>query len=332
MAFLGKNLALDTGSCRGELLPWIEPCQSGAVELMIERMNDALLQLARRHRVPLTPIPTKATPRTMRYDDIQAVVFDIYGTLLISGSGDVGSTGAALNKEHAAHEALQAMGFDNPPPGKAVVTGLHEAIALDHGRCQERGVEFPEVDIVHIWHSVLHQLRENELLPPGEVDCERLAVEYELRANPVDTMPGAAQLLDQLQSAEMVLGIVSNAQFFTPIVWAASFGRTITEMGFAKYVQYYSYEHRQAKPGTYLYQLAADGLATRGIVPRQVLYVGNDMRNDIWPAQQVGFRTALFAGDQRSLRLRTDDPKVSTLQPNIVISHLSQLPEVVGLS
>ena len=36
MAFLGKKLALDTGSCRGELLPWIEPCQSGAVELMIE--------------------------------------------------------------------------------------------------------------------------------------------------------------------------------------------------------------------------------------------------------------------------------------------------------
>ena len=295
-------------------------------------MDEALLQLARQYRVPLVPIPTKATPRTMRFDDIQAVVFDIYGTLLISGSGDVGSTGAASSQEHAAREALRAMGIDDPPPGKAVAAGLHEAIALDHGHRQADGEEFPEVDIVHIWHTVVDQLRENELLPPGQVDGERLAVEYELRANPVDVMPGAAQLLDQLQAAEMVLGVVSNAQFFTPIFWAAAFGRTITEMGFASDVQYYSYEHRRAKPGTYLYQLAADALAARGIAPPQVLYVGNDIRNDIWPARQVGFRTALFAGDRRSLRLRTDDPKMATIQPNIVISHLSQLAEVVGLS
>ena len=46
----------------------------------------------------------------------------------------------------------------------------------------------------------------------------------------------------------------------------------------------------------------------------EVLYVGNDILNDIlkniWPAATVGWETALFAGDKRSLRLRTDDQRV----------------------
>lgn len=295
-------------------------------------MNDALLQIARRHRVPLTPIPTGATPRIPRLENIRAVVFDIYGTLLISGSGDAGSPGTALDKEQAAEEALRAMGLGDLPLGKEVVAGLQEAIVLDHQRYQQDGVDFPEVDIVGIWRTVVGRLRERKRLPPEEIDCQRLAIEYELRTNPVDAMPGAAPLLDRLQSAQRVLGIVSNAQFFTPIVWTASFGRTITEMGFASEVRYYSYEHRRAKPGTHLHRLAARGLGSRGIEAAQVLYVGNDMRNDIWPAHQVGFRTALFAGDRRSLRLRADDLSLSTLQPDIVISHLAQLAQVVGLS
>lgn len=41
-----------------------------------------------------------------------------------------------------------------------------------------------------------------------------------------------------------------------------------------------------------------------GIESSQTLYVGNDMLNDIYPAQQLGLKTAFFAGDQRSLRKR----------------------------
>ena len=81
----------------------------------------------------------------------------------------------------------------------------------------------------------------------------------------------------------------------------------------------------EGKPSTALYKEIAQTIATQDLSPAEVLFVGNDMRNDIWPASQVGMKTALFAGDQRSLRLREDDPRVSDTVPDIVITELSQL-------
>ena len=57
----------------------------------------------------------------------------------------------------------------------------------------------------------------------------------------------------------------------------------------------------------------------------QVAYIGNDRRNDMAPAQDVGFQTILFAGDARSLRMRDDDPTCNHVQPDLRITHLDQL-------
>ena len=52
------------------------------------------------------------------------------------------------------------------------------------------------------------------------------------------------------------------------------------------------------------------------------------MLKDIWPATQLGFKTALFAGDARSLRLREDDERCRGLKPDLVIDRLSQLAQL----
>jgi putative hydrolase of the HAD superfamily len=74
-----------------------------------------------------------------------------------------------------------------------------------------------------------------------------------------------------------------------------------------------------------LFQTAAQKLKERGILPPHVLYIGNDMLNDIYPAKATGFQTALFAGDRRSLRLRADDPRCKHLNADLVITDLDQL-------
>jgi putative hydrolase of the HAD superfamily len=71
--------------------------------------------------------------------------------------------------------------------------------------------------------------------------------------------------------------------------------------------------------------MAAQKIAEKGVSPASVLYIGNDMLNDIYPARQTGFKTALFAGDERSLRLRSDDPRCRGLRADLVITDLSQL-------
>ena len=53
--------------------------------------------------------------------------------------------------------------------------------------------------------------------------------------------------------------------------------------------------------------------------------MGNDIRNDIWPAQSVGFKTALFAGDKLSLRRRKDDPQCKQIEADLEITQLHQL-------
>jgi len=51
------------------------------------------------------------------------------------------------------------------------------------------------------------------------------------------------------------------------------------------------------------------------------------MLNDILPAQRIGFKTALFAGDKRSLRLRPDDARCEDIVPDIIVTDLLQLVE-----
>ena len=96
-------------------------------------------------------------------------------------------------------------------------------------------------------------------------------------------------------------------------------------------MQYFSYQHRHAKPGGYLYNLAAERLAELGVEPHEVVYVGNDVRNDVAPALRVGFRAVLFAGDRRSLRLRLEDPELRDLQPTATITNLEQLLPLIGV-
>ena len=68
-----------------------------------------------------------------------------------------------------------------------------------------------------------------------------------------------------------------------------------------------------------------DDFEARGIAPDETVYVGNDMLNDIGPAHKVGFRTALFAGDARSLRRRENDPVCAGVKPDFIVSHLQQV-------
>ena len=53
------------------------------------------------------------------------------------------------------------------------------------------------------------------------------------------------------------------------------------------------------------------------------------MLNDIAAAETVGFQTALFAGDQRSLRWRRDDMRVQGITPKTVVTQLSQLIDIL---
>lgn len=268
------------------------------------------------------PNPTKMAPRLSRLPDIGAVLFDIYGTLIISGSGDVGSD-RLDHRQKSLVETLKLFGLEASCDASEASEKFTEAIRLEHKKAKAAGVTHPEVDFREIWSTVLPSI----VSDASSIDYEAFAVEFELRVNPTWPMPYAESTLDGLRQRVSMLGIVSNAQFFTPLLFDALLNRNLEDLGVSQELTYFSYVHRLAKPGTELYELGKSKLNDLGISANQVLYVGNDMLNDVTAASQVGFRTALFAGDERSLRLRIDDDRVHGVEADIVVTELPQLFE-----
>jgi putative hydrolase of the HAD superfamily len=281
---------------------------------------------------PLAPQPTGVAPKLLPLQSVRAVLFDIYGTLFVSGSGDIG-TAQATDNDDAFWAALTALGLEGRvrKPTPAGSTLIETAIGAAHQRSREAGTEYPEVDITEIWRSVLAALSAE--LPPEDPDAasliRRLAVEYECRVNPVWPMPGLREVLAAQRSAGRLLGIVSNAQFYTPLLFQAFLQSELKGLGFQPSLCAFSYQTREAKPSTRLFERVLAVLRSDyNLPPQQTLYVGNDMLKDIWPAARLGCKTALFAGDQRSLRLREDDPRCENVEPDLIITDLRQLVEL----
>jgi putative hydrolase of the HAD superfamily len=293
----------------------------------------AAINCIRKHSKPLDPIPTEVAARLVPLDDVKCVLFDVYGTLFVSGSGDVGTV-MAMGGNAALDEALAGAGIEVTDEGAARRGGglFAEAIQSSHAVSRARGIDYPEVEIRAIWREVLVALKADGLIAevPDQAAILCLAIEYECRVNPVWPMPGVLEALDALRKKNLLLGIVSNAQVFTPSLFGALLDAMPEALGFQRELCAWSYESMRAKPGTAIFQKVLAHLnQEHGLSPENVVYVGNDMRNDIWTASRCGCRTVLFAGDKRSLRMRKDDPDCKGVTPDGVITDLRQLGKMM---
>lgn len=292
--------------------------QEGRVESIHQKTNQA--ELLNKLLSPLEPVPT-GTSCTIAPCQPKAIIFDIYGTLLISAAGDVGPD-SAEDDEQAFRQALGDGGWNEALLKESGTGFLREEIAKIHLQKKAQGIQYPEVDILQIWQRTLSRLG---LAIGEEHDLTIAALSYECRTNPVWPMPGLIKILSEFQARDIRLGILSNAQFYTPLLFEFLCGQSLRDLGFEQDLCLFSYRFGEGKPSPNLFASLAARLEKKGIAARQVLYLGNDMLKDIRPAASVGWQTALFAGDKRSLRLREDDPGVMNVQPDMVIDDLSQL-------
>jgi putative hydrolase of the HAD superfamily len=273
----------------------------------------------KRYARALKPIPTQATPKLEGLRTYQAVLFDVYGTLLISGAGEIGRGCASTLQREQLRQLLRRYAIGVSP--EHLKRAFEEAVQASHTASRQEGVDYPEVDIVQIWQHVL-----------GVADLAwiaEFALEYELLTNPVDPMPGVNDLLNAIRAADISMGLISNAQCYTTFVLEGLLGRSLANCGFNRHLLFYSWMEGHAKPSRVMFERARSALREMAIPAASVLYVGNDMRNDIVPAASVGFNTALFAGDQRSLRLRESDADCRHVTPDVIVTDLRQL--IVGI-
>jgi len=268
-----------------------------------------------KYLTPLKPMPTTLKPLGKSDAKIQCLLFDIYGTLFISGSGDISIARQSTQHLKKTGQLLRRFGIDTP--ADTIIKTFFDTIEAQHQVSKKQGNMYPEVKIDEIWMAVLNLDTQDA--------ARKFALEYELIVNPVYPMPNLREMLDACKSAKILMGIISNAQFYTPYLFQWFLDVDMEELGFDSDLTLFSHQYGCAKPSAYLFETARKRLQKRGIAPDRVLYLGNDMLNDIWPAALAGFKTALFAGDARSLRLREDVPECKGLSADLIITDLKQM-------
>lgn len=293
-----------------------------------ERDGDLLRRIGPLIR-PFRPKPAGLPPRLRPLPGVRAVLFDLYGTLLACRHDPVSRQDPARQASRFA-AALRAAGWrpSGSVAGRRAAELFHSLIKKELRNKRRAGIAHPEVEVGGIWAEAAGRLARDKLIPapPSRRMIAAMAVEAELRLNPVWPMPGAAETLRGLRRRGIRIGIVSNAQFYTPLLlrWLVLNG--LLPDAFDQRLAIYSYSLGEAKPSPRpLGKLLGACRRRFGITPAETICIGNDIRNDLLPAVRLGARTALFAGDRSSLRLRKGNAWCAGIRPDIVVTCLPQL-------
>ncbi|MBW7996329.1 MAG: hypothetical protein FVQ81_07145 [Candidatus Glassbacteria bacterium] len=315
-----------------------------------EKLLDATASYCRRllpagEYVP--PVPGEVAVCLPELRGIRLVLWDIYGTLFATRAGD-------LEGSLSAPEAmLGAFGLTADEFGFTAAFGSRDEAALWLRDCYLELIEtereekkknqfpFPEVRIEHVWRSILGRLdsrgwrrdSSNDRLLPYLV-----SLFYEISFQQAIIYTAAWPALTSIKRQGLLQGIVSNAQFYTPLLLdhflrSQSGGQCSSPWEiFDPGLSAFSYLPGLSKPDPRIFQPVLDQAAVRGIAAAEILYVGNDKFNDVHCASQLGLRTALFAADSSSLKLHRDNEAADRAEPDAVVTDFCQLPFILGRS
>ena len=181
------------------------------LSLIFERQQSGPVQIPDGIQSNLAPIP-----------GIRSVVFDVYGTLFSSGVGDI-SLATEENRDAALRKTLKDHGIEILPGNDEVRFDdlLHDLIHQHQDSRRKLGIEYPEVDIRRVWDDFLKHLEQRRLVSvTRQPTVEMLAIDYETRVNPTQPMPELEATLTRLKAFGL-LSIISNAQFYTPLLFEA---------------------------------------------------------------------------------------------------------------
>lgn len=285
--------------------------------------QDSRIEIAQRwleRLQPLTVVPVQIEARPPR--TYEAVLFDIYGTLLTSRVTTADAQASAIA------DICADVFPDLTPPALHHCHALRDSFyqQLQHSLAtrQAREQKPTEVDFRNVWAQVLQ--KELSLGSAKHLQqVELFAFLYSIATHRVWPQPDLLATIKGLAEKGIPLGVISNAQFYTPIIVSyfldceLSFNTAVIPW-FEQRLTFYSFQHGYAKPDDYFFVEAKQQLAELNIDPAETLYVGNDYRNDIDSANRNGLLSVLYAGDTSACRMNHP-----TAQPDFVITKLAQL-------
>ena len=292
--------------------------------------------------------PVAYPSRTEVVADVRVILFDVYGTLFNYWKPEfVTNDSKQKSLLDAFDKTISYFGMERflveMNPGEASAKTLwdlyHGLIALRHKLSLDKKIEYPEVKIEEVWNMILLMLKRRGYEPgaaftsdPSEL-ARCVAFCYNFYSFNRGLYPGVVGALRTLNEENILLGIVSNAQFYTPIdltlfLREQSHGDIddLTRL-FDPDLVFFSYEYGVSKPNPLLFRKLFDALYEFQILPSQALYIGNDLVSDIKPAMDAGMKTGFFVGDKESAFVRDSG---GTVIPDISFGSWDELPARVS--
>ncbi len=286
----------------------------------------------------------KAKPHLVRLPNVRAVTWNVYGTLLAIAGGDLVFVhpndfvmNVALDKTVQEFKMWASMSRKPGQPAdymKHIYTQVVDDLRLGAG-----GEKHPEVPAERVWEAIIKKLFQKDYKFDagffGSINEYSRKVAYFFHASLQGTTcyPGAAEALAHVASAGLVQGFCADGQCFTPVQvqrgLASQEGGNLDEL-VPEAFRALSYEVRGRKPSDRLFKQSLQQLSAQGITPDEVLHVGSRMAQDLIPAKRLGMKTALFAGDRASLQATPEQLKDSQSRPDVLLTELNQISEVVG--
>jgi putative hydrolase of the HAD superfamily len=227
----------------------------------------------------------------------KAILFDVYGTLVCPQVGDLAEQVRLAAGKESFIATAKRFGYS-----KEIGIKWHKwffaSIRAEHREEKEKGIAPAEVQVDTIWTEMIARVGGDPTVNPPRM----VAAYRELMANPIRPFSGAAEALLQLKRSGIMLGLASNAQFYTLPILAKVLGIKPEEF-FEPELTFLSFRLGFSKPSPYFFRLVKTRALHLDLKPEEVLVVGNDCENDILPAKAHGLQALLFWGNAQSVRV-----------------------------
>jgi FMN phosphatase YigB (HAD superfamily) len=290
--------------------------------------------------------PPKAKPHLVRMPRVRVVLWNIYGTLLnISGGELVHEHPQKFVMEIALDKTVQEYkmwGSMSRKPGQPAdyMGEIYRRVLADLRLAPSPGEKHPEILSERIWEAVIKKLNQKDykydqaMYGPMLDYARKIAYFFHASLQGTACYEGAAGALEHVQQTGLKQGLLADTQCFSFVQLQRGLAAQRENFSlsgiFHPGLRSLSHEVGGRKPSERLFKHCLAQLSALGVAPIQVLYVSSRIAQDLAPAKKLGMRTALFAADKESLRATPEQLKDPATRPDVMLTELSQIAQIVG--
>jgi hypothetical protein len=294
---------------------------------------------------PPEVVAPRARPCLLRLPGIRVVLWNIYGTLLnISGGELVFELSnkflmdVALDKTIQEFNMWSSMTRKGGQPADYLKQVYREVLEDQAVRLSPP----PEIPSEKVWEAILKKLLQKDYKFDagffGALNEYSSKIAYFFHASLQGTAAyaGAAATLRQVAEAGIVQGFLADGQCFTLPQLQRGLRQQDPDADLSAWVDpslcLLSHQVGTRKPGEALFRQLQKVLEENDVAPDEVLHVGSRVTQDLIPAKKLGLRTALFAGDAASIQATREQLKAAVSRPEVLLTSLEQLTEIIPVS